>query len=89
MEWDGMGGWDGMRWSGMEWDGMEWDEVDTSGGCMAVRTMCRARASAAGLCGGQLRLLPPCALVLVVPEKSKYQTHLLEEELIWCEACSG
>ena len=39
--------------------------------------------------GGGYGMHRPCALALVVLEKRKYQTHLLEEKLIRCEACSG
>lgn len=32
---------------------------------------------------------PPRSLVPVALEQSRHQTHLLEEKLIQCEACSG
>lgn len=48
-------------------------------GTGGVSTGCKSRGTQ---CVSSLHL------ALVVPEKSKYQTHLLEEKLIRCEACS-
>ena len=77
-----------MGWDGMGWDGMEGMallvllfllQLSEGGACVILSFEWRGRSA--------MHLL--CSLALMLPEKSKYQTHLLEEKLIQCEACSG
>lgn len=77
-----------MELRGVEWDGLEGMallvllfpiQLSEGGACVTLSFEQRDRSA--------VHLL--CSLVLMLLEKSKYQTHLLEEKLIQCEACSG